>query len=324
MRGGHRLPTTPRGSGVHEELLASFRGCLIGVAVGDALGAPFEGHSQVDDEAWESVSQGRDRLRFTDDTSMTFGVVEGLLAADDFDGDLMARIFIRDYEAEPWRGFGPGPPHVFEKLKTGARWSDAAREAHAGEGSFGNGAAMRVAPVGLRFFRDLDRVAEEARNSALITHAHPLGRDGAVAQAVAVACAVAAEPPLDQAFVVDAILDHVEVPEMRQAIDAAASLGASEPRQVAATLGNGITAIEAVPAALAAFLANADSFSDTISFAVAIGGDTDTIASMAGALSGAYLDGAIPRPWTNRVEGARSMKRLGSVMFESATGLYTA
>jgi poly(ADP-ribose) glycohydrolase ARH3 len=79
--------------------------------------------------------------------------------------------------------------------------------------------------------------------------------------------------------------------------------------------------VEAVPAALAAFLSNVDSFTETVSFAVAIGGDTDTIASMAGSLSGAYLgEDAIAPAWRERAEGARSMGRLADILLDHATG----
>jgi poly(ADP-ribose) glycohydrolase ARH3 len=77
--------------------------------------------------------------------------------------------------------------------------------------------------------------------------------------------------------------------------------------------------VEAVPAALAASLSNLDSFTETVTFAVALGGDTDTIASMAGALSGAYLgEEAIPPLWREQAEGARSMARLASILVDHA------
>jgi poly(ADP-ribose) glycohydrolase ARH3 len=105
------------------------------------------------------------------------------------------------------------------------------------------------------------------------------------------------------------------------ALEKVESLVASEePDAVAARIGNGISALQAVPAALAAFLSNADSFRGTIRFAIRMGGDTDTIASMAGALSGAYLgEEAIPAVWRSRTEGARSMERLGGILFDHAS-----
>ena len=302
-------------------LRSRFRGCLVGVAVGDALGAPFEGAHEVSDNDWRKVAEGEQRLRFTDDTHMTFGVIESLLGQEGFDGDNMARIFVRDYNSEPWRGYGAGPPQVFAAIEAGACWDEAARSLYGGRGSFGNGAAMRVAPIGLRYFTDLAKVAEVARSCAAITHAHELGMDGAAAQACGVAVAVSSGAPLDRDGFIDRIQEQVEVAEMREAIEAVRSLPVdATPGSVADRVGNGIEAVEAVPAALAAFLSNADSFTDTIAFAIALGGDTDTIASMAGALSGTYLgEDAIPPPWRERAEGARSMGRLGDILFDHAT-----
>lgn len=302
-------------SQAHEELHGRFRGCLAGVAVGDALGAPFEGSAAVTEEEWTRVAGATDRMRFTDDTHMTFGVIEALLATDDFDGDNMARIFIRDYDAEPWRGYGPGPPQVFDRIKGGVRWNIAARESHAGRGSHGNGAAMRVAPVGLRYFYDLERVADIARKSASITHTHPRGRDGAVAQAVAVAWLVSVTGGIDVSLLIKETVGRIETSEMKTALETVESLIGHPPEEVAGSTGNGVAAVEAVPAALTAFLSNPESFADAIRFAVGLGGDTDTIASMTGALAGAYLgESAIPKAWRQRCEGAPSMGRLGGIL----------
>jgi poly(ADP-ribose) glycohydrolase ARH3 len=294
---------------------------LIGVAVGDALGAPFEGAGSVSDRAWRKVADAGDSLRFTDDTHMTFGVIEALLASEGFDEAMMAGIFMRNFEAEPWRGYGQGPPRVFARIREGVQWDRAARQLYGGEGSYGNGAAMRVAPIGLRFHWDLERLTDLARRSASITHAHRLGQEGAALQAAAVAHAVSWGPPLVPTRFLQKLREESRASEFEMALEKVESLVASEePDAVAARIGNGISALQAVPAALAAFLSNADSFRDTIRFAIRMGGDTDTIASMAGALSGAYLgEEAIPAVWRSRTEGARSMERLGGILFDHAS-----
>jgi len=152
-----------------ERLQSQFIGSLIGTALGDSLG---EGHG-----------------RYTDDTAMTIGVAESLIASRGFDADHMARTFARNHAVEPWRGYGFGPPMIFKMMREGTPWQDAAQRLYPG-GSFGNGSAMRVAPVGLLYHDDLAKVAEVARQSSRITHTHPLGTDGAALQACAVALAV--------------------------------------------------------------------------------------------------------------------------------------
>ncbi|MBC7106025.1 MAG: ADP-ribosylglycohydrolase family protein [Firmicutes bacterium] len=73
-------------------------------------------------------------------------MAESLVACRGFDGRHMAETFVRNFEREPWRGYGPGPPRIFRRIKHGVPWDRAAEDIYPG-GSFGNGAAMRVAPV---------------------------------------------------------------------------------------------------------------------------------------------------------------------------------
>src|SRR5262249_52184636 len=146
----------------------------------------------------------------------------------------------------------------------------------------------RVAPVGLFFHDDLDVVWEQARLSALPTHTHPLGIEGAQLLAVAVALALR-DGPFDRAAFFGELLRRDTSHEYRARLERAAST------EDVAGLGNGIKAPESVPTALALFAAAPDSYPEVIGRAILLGGDTDTIAAMAGALSGAYLGAhAIP------------------------------
>jgi ADP-ribosylglycohydrolase len=76
-----------------------------------------------------------------------------------------------------------------QEINAGGKWRDTAANAFGGQGSMGNGGAMRVAPLGAYFGDDLASCAEEARASALVTHTHPEGVAGAIAVAVAAAMA---------------------------------------------------------------------------------------------------------------------------------------
>lgn len=285
-------------------LLDRARGALAGVAVGDAFGAPFEGSRTVDPQELEEVLRGDGHLDVTDDAIMTAGLAHSLLARRGFDGEHLARTFAADHEAEPWRGYGPGPPRIFSMIEDGVPWDEAPRRLHGGEGSFGNGGAMRVAPVALFAHPDpeLERTAELARRSASVTHAHPLGQDGAALQACAVAVLLAGTT--DPAELLATVRPQLRTDELRERLDRLeASLDEAGPQDVARTLGNGITAQEAVPAALAAALIASGSFEQTLRFALRIGGDTDTIGAMAGALAGARHGRAgIPDAWLERAE----------------------
>lgn len=126
-------------------LKSKFLGALIGTAVGDALGAGFEGRYQASPEEIEEVARARKILVYTDDTHMMIGVAESLIKSGGFDGENMATAFLHNYELEPYRGYGPGPPYIFRLIRAGVSWQEAAQQIYPG-GSYGNGAAMRIAP----------------------------------------------------------------------------------------------------------------------------------------------------------------------------------
>lgn len=307
-----------------EALSDRYRGALLGVAIGDAFGAPFEGRSRVEAEELSRATTPTVPLRYTDDTHMTIGLARSLIARRGFDGAHLAQTFMNDFNREPWRGYGPGPSRVFAAIRNGLRWETAARMQFNGAGSLGNGAAMRVAPAALLGFPDLDAVAWLAHQSALVTHSHEVGVDGAKLQACAIALLLASSPdvPLDREGYLARLAVYVGTREMRSALDEVARLPVNaDPKEVAHRLGNGVEAPRSVPTALYCFLRTPESLVDTLAFALAVGfgGDTDTIASMACALAGAFHGEAdIPGPWTERVEGTATLRSLADELFELA------
>ena len=263
-----------------------------------------------------------DELRWTDDTHMTIGVAESLIARGDFDGADMARRFADHHAEQPWRGYGAGPPRVFAALRAGRRWDEPARELFDG-GSYGNGGAMRAAPAGLFRYHDVVAAAELGRRCAAITHAHELGLQGAALQAAAVAWLVGGDGPARWSTpddLIEAVRATAPAPEFQERLDRVAGLSTDAPAQLAGeTLGNSVSAVDAVPASLWAFVANPQSYSDTVTAAILMGGDTDTIAAMAGALCGAHLGAtAIPAPWRDRVESADRLVDLADQLHRRA------
>lgn len=298
-------------------MIDRYRGALVGTAVGDALGAPVEGRRSTRSYV-AALDRETGNLRFTDDTAMTIGLAESLIEVGGFDGDHMAHTFARHYAAEPWRGYGASPPEVFGKLERGVPWDEAAASLFGGAGSFGNGAAMRVAPVALFSHPDTHTVAGMARNTAIITHTHPEGIDGAVCQAVAVerVLALDSDEAVEPQRLIDEIRPHLTTATFRDKLCyLSSSIGRRNPRDLAQVLGSGISAHTSVPTALACFLAHPDSFPDAIKTAISLGGDTDTIAAMTGALSGARLSlNAIPLSWRD-VEGCKTLIDLADQLY---------
>ena len=170
---------------------------------------------------------------------------------------------------------------------------------------------MRVAPIGCFYYVDPDAIKTKAILSAQITHNHPEGLAGAVAQATAVGLAfqyaLSGETIGTEKFL-DTITAQVTNVDQgfAQALDRIKSIRRGGVLEVIEAIGGrynlSLRAIESVPAAIGAFVLT-DSFRDAVVLAVNLGGDTDTIGAMAGAIAGAYYGcGKIPENWLNALE----------------------
>lgn len=310
------------------DLSDRFLGCLLGLAVGDALGAPYEGLTSQDIffrfgslEAVVTNPSG-DTLYYTDDTEMMLGVAETLIEHGEIRGpDLMAR-FAANYHAE--RGYGRGARQILEAAQTGGDWRTVAENIFPG-GSFGNGAAMRVAPIGLFFHNDHDKVWEQARLSARPTHRHPVGIEGAQVLALAVAMALKGEP-LDRKPFLKALLDRCRTEEFQWALRTALKLRRGDS---ISGLGSTLHAHRSVVTAIACFLGSPEHYDLSVGRAIGLGDDTDTLAAMTGALCGAYGGSRIiPAGLLDKLEerqngpkGRAYITELAWKLFERAQGV---
>lgn len=273
---------------------------LAGLSVGDALGAQYfmPGRRYADLAAgilpppvWE----------WTDDTEMACSVYWMVRDAGTVDRDRLAAVFAD--RCEPNRGYGVGAFTILRRVRTGTPWPVAAIEAFGGEGSCGNGAAMRVAPLGAYFADAPERAAREAVASAEVTHAHPEGIAGAVAVAVAASHAAAARlaggAPSPSRFI-DAVIRQVPLGRVHAGLARARRLLGVSVAEAAYHLGNGeaVTAQDTVPFtiwAAARFLAD---YPAAIRACVEAGGDADTTSAIVGGIVAAHTgrDG-IPPEW---------------------------
>ncbi|MFI6066734.1 ADP-ribosylglycohydrolase family protein [Micromonospora sp. NPDC051227] len=297
------------------------RGAMVLAACGDALGAPFEGREPADPaEIDDWMHRSTQLMRFTDDTACTLVLADHLTRRRGIvNEDELADELAREWTREPGRGYGQGAAQLFAEIARGAAWRQAAADMFDGHGSLGNGAAMRVAPVGLLPGLALGAVAGRARRTAMVSHQHPQALDGAAAQAVATALAALSiqDTPLDADRMVAAICQHVHTAEFRAALRKLPALvaRAASGADVAGEVGNGVAAVQAVPAALAAFLRHPDDVPAAIGFAIGMGGDTDTIASMTGALCGARrAEKDLPVMWGLRLESASRVWTVASAL----------
>ena len=290
-------------------------GCLLGLALGDALGAPHEG-GPLERGLWRLLGRTREGLkRYTDDTQMSMDLADSLVACGRFDPNDIAKRFAHGYR---WsRGYGPGAAKVLKKVRSGMPWEQASRAVYK-QGSWGNGGAMR-APVAALFHAaraDAPVPMELARRQAAITHAHIRAQDGAALIASAVCQALSRrEPKWDEVVARSALLEpeawSARLSQARRWLDMSESLQPSA-REVAKGLGNGILAVDSCMTAI--YVAHRfmnSGFLEMLSFVRECGGDVDTIGAMAGAIVGAMQgESALPQDVLERVEGIPRLRSI--------------
>jgi ADP-ribosylglycohydrolase len=271
---------------------------LTGLSVGDAFGERFFTHPDQVERLIAERELPPPPWRYTDDTEMAISIVAILRDHAEIDGEALAGAFAARYD--PMRGYGAAMHGLMARLRAGEPHELAAAELFGGQGSYGNGAAMRVAPVGAFFADDLETVVEQARRSAAVTHAHPEGQAGAIAVAVAAAL-FARGPELEGPSFFFEVLDRVPASEVREGIQRAAELPASASvREAVSALGNGsvVTAQDTVPFCLWCLAQQPDSFEEALWLTVSGLGDRDTnCAIVGGVIAGRAGLPGIPSAW---------------------------
>ena len=273
---------------------------LEGLSVGDAFG------EQVFHQAGEARSRMLDNRtapvrrtwQWTDDTAMAISIVGVLRRLGRIDPDALAGEFLRRYAKEPWRGYGRGAHALFGEIAAGTAWPTAAAALFGGQGSRGNGAAMRAAPVGAYFAFDLDRVVDEARASAAPTHTNVCGAAGAVAVAVTAALVVAGER--DFVAIVSEVWQRTPASETRERLRRILKMRNEEALTVAAEVGNGsdVVSRDTVPFVVWCAARYVNDFEEAMWASVGVGGDTDTTCAMIGGIIvGATGLAGIPASW---------------------------
>jgi ADP-ribosylglycohydrolase len=273
---------------------------LAGLSVGDALGAQYFVPGNVAGD----LARGdlpTPPWPWTDDTEEACCLVAVLTGSDeqDFDRDRFADLLGRHFDA--YRGYGPGAVVLLRLIREGTPWPIAAAAAFDGQGSAGNGAAMRAAPLGAWHADSLAHAAAQGARAAEVTHAHPEGIAGGVAVTVAAAIASAARldghrPDPDQLLAAVAAL--VPPGHVRDGLRRAVRIG--DAAEAAYELGTGSRAMaqDSVPFAIWVAAHHLGDYPAAITTCVAGGGDVDTTAAMAGGVVAAYtgVDG-IPAAW---------------------------
>jgi ADP-ribosylglycohydrolase len=288
----------------HASRLARAELALDGLSVGDAFGEQFFVNPAVVDQLITERALPRSPWRYTDDTEMAAAIVDVLSQRGAIDQDLLAGAFARRWSQEPDRGYGSGAIRILHEITLGTPWREAARSAFGGQGSFGNGGAMRVAPLGAYFADDLDALVAHARASAEVTHAHPDGQAGAIAAALGAAYGWRwrnDRASLGGAKLLEWVLALTPPSDTRTMLERARALRPEDGVEVAMwTLGTGarVSAADTVPFALWCAARHLDAFEEAMWTTVSGLGDRDTTCAIAGGIVALSAGRAsIPAAW---------------------------
>jgi len=234
---------------------------LEGLALGDSFGDNFflyqvwQNKERADKQIRELIASRKlpaPVWRYTDDTRSAFSIVEVLRQYGRIDQDALMKNLVTRYQEGPQRrGYGMGAEKLFQHCLIHGTddWREHTTDIFP-EGSYGNGAAMRVAPLGAYFAGDMEQLVLNARLSAEVTHSHPEGIAGAIAVALATALASNVENPR---YYINSILKYMPESKTKEGIALASRIiGFTEVEEVAERLGSGnfISAQDTVPFAI--------------------------------------------------------------------------
>lgn len=277
---------------------------LDGLSVGDAFGQSFFFvPAAIAEDRLEERAVPPPPWFHTDDTAMAVSIVDCLRASRGIDPDILARKFATAYTRDPDRGYGGTARGILRAIHEGVPWQQAAGGVFDGDGSCGNGGAMRAGPIGAFFSADTSELIRQAKRSAMVTHAHEDGQTGAVAVALAAAWMVDQFDPSRPVAhrMMEFVLAHLPQTETYWRIKKAMTLPLElSPKTAALILGNGsqVVSSDTVPFCLWCASRHYDDFSEALWSAVGVHGDMDTNCAIVGSIvSLAVGRSGIPGEW---------------------------
>ncbi len=307
-----------------------FVSTLLCSAVGDALGMPLEGKlrskiiSQFNGPVrnfMDSERRGLKAGQFTDDTQMMLAIAESIVDKRKIDPEDVAKRFVEWINSGDVRGAGKACIESIERLKKGKSWDKTGKS---GEWAAGNGSAMRIAPIGLLDYRNCEKLKQDVYVTSIITH----NNREAVAGATALAYGIAKNLTIEEIDVEDYLLDIIGFirPISETMSDKLSEVNTllfdDTPFDVALLeIGTSGYVVDSVGAAFYLFCRSPEDLENVICEAASAGGDNDTIACMAGGLSGAFngLD-SIPKRWLSELEARNHITNLASEIYDLVSG----
>ncbi len=296
-------------------MIEKFEGCILGTAVGDALGMPAEGMSMDDikrvygriDDFLPSPYGDLQAGEWTDDTEQMLVLAESILETVYFSPENFSEKLKEWFLKTNSRRVGPASSRAISRLISGTHWT------RSGVAADTCGAAMRVAPIGLVYHFSPNLVEKYAEISARVTHTGSAAIAGAVAVALAVAYNVL-DFNKDEMLV--EVAKRVEEYDMLMAdkLRYAYEIADRELEYAVNKLGNTISALDAVPMAFYCYFSGKD-FRESVLKAANAGGDTDSIAAICGAVKGS--EGCkIPDDWLANLKDVEKLKRVAVELYD--------
>ncbi|RKT07325.1 ADP-ribosylglycohydrolase [Streptomyces sp. 3211.6] len=276
---------------------------LRGLALGDALGSQYFVPVNLPLLKRRELPAGSEPWQWTDDTEMACSVVAVLAAHGRIDQDALASSFAEHHDFD--RGYGPAVNRMLRLIREGEDWRTLAAELFNGQGSWGNGAAMRIAPLGAWYAEDPEQATHQAEISAYTTHQHREAVCGAMAVAAAAALAATPAGPPSAEELLDGVIALVPRSAVGAGVRRARDmLDYGDANTVAAVLGCGrrTSAHDTVPFALWSAARALDDFERAFWTTAQVGGDVDTTCAIVGGILGARGDSALPQTWLARTE----------------------
>lgn len=302
--------------------LEQIRGMLLGGAVGDAFGAPYEFLSPTEianrsiDPNHYLVKGNRKAGTWTDDTLLVLATLDALLAAEAVVPRQLGEVFGRLGPHQKERGFGPATKTAIQRLHRGQAWGRSGLEA-----AETNGAAMRIAPVAAFSYRSWDALRRDCLLAGQITHAGYESLSGGLGVAFILAKILRGE--FRPATIIEETRRFIGPGQFSRAMyQVQKLLDQDVPTEVAfLALGTSSLVWESVPSAIYSFLRNPVDYRRMLTTLVAAGGDTDTMAAIAGALSGALNgENAIPASLRRDLESADAIRDRADRFFQLLNG----
>lgn len=323
------------------DLLDKFQGALLGVAIGDTLGRPFEARLRTKIHSYftdfnEFIQENRRIFNtYTDDTQLTIHTAKALIQGSGYHTDNFIREYIKWLD-DPPIGPGYGCISSIQRLKYGVPWKEAASN------SGGNGTAMRIAPIGLFYCKDLKGLKTTSIKSSILTHSHPAASAGAIVIARAIAFLIDKSPEtgfsIDEFFEVlissisgsreeiweefivllDKLKANLDMP-IEAGLIKFSQAGVKSPYFFEEYLGKAFVhpyTISTVICSIFIFLKRLTSFKECIFELATAGGDSDTTGAIGGSLAGVYFGlKNIPDDLIKLVRGYKKILKLGNDLY---------